>query len=278
MRCPTLFAVCVFSLVSPWSAFAQGPLQRARVLYNGGQFEEAITMATAAGRNPAAASSAALIAARARLELFRRAGDPSVLSAARAELASIVPSVLAPQELVEWQIGVGSALFLENQPGPASAMFATVLSAARARLAPIEFDKFLEWWGAAASGAAGALAGEPRTRAFEKFRADAVRELERNPSSRPATYWTVVASRGAGDLEGAWDAAVAGWIRAGGRQDGRQLRADLDAFVTQTLIPERAQARTGQRLDARAAVADMAALNQEWRALTARWSGKETGH
>jgi len=44
------------------------------------------------------------------------------------------------------------------------------------------------------------------------------------------------------DLERAWGAAVAGWVRArylGER--GKQLRLDLDTFVTQILLPEKAR-------------------------------------
>jgi hypothetical protein len=271
MRWPVLCAFSLFTLVSPSFASAQGPLERARVLYNAGEFEKAIDAAASVAKP---SPSAELITARARLELFRKAGDPSGLAAVRAQLGSLNPHRLVPQELVEWQIGLGSALFLENQPGPAAETFTTVFPSARARLTPAEFDKFLEWWGAASSQAATALAGEARTRVFERLREGAAAELERNPLSRPATYWTVVAARGAGDLDGAWDAAVAGWIRAGGQQEGRQLRADLEAFVTETLIPERAQARTGQRLDGRAAVTDITALTEEWRAITTRWSGQ----
>ena len=257
----------------PWSASAQGPLERARVLYNAGEFEQAIVMAASPEIKPSLAASAALITARSRLEVFRKAGDPKALTAARAELAALNPHGLGPQELVEWQIGLGSALFLENEPGPAADMFTTVLPSARARLTPIEFDKFLEWWGTAASQAAAGLAGEARAHAFEKFRAAAALELERNPFSRPATYWSVVASRGAGDLEEAWNTAVAGWIRAGRQPEGLQLRNDLETFVTQTLIPERAQARTGARTDPRVP-GDVTALTAEWRAIVGRWGGR----
>jgi len=97
-------------------------------------------------------------------------------------------------------------------------------------------------------------------------------ELERDPLSRPTAYWVVVAARGAGDFEGAWNAAFTGWIRAGSQPEGRQLRIDLDRFVTQTLIPERAQARTGQRLDARPTQEEIAALTEQWSALGQRWS------
>jgi len=200
MKWGALLAAVGFALICPCAASAQGPLERARVLYNSGQFEEAIAMAASPDIKPASAASAALITARARLELFRKAGNPEGLASARAGLASLNPRLLAPQELVEWQIGLGSALFLENAPGPSADVFTTVLPSARERLSPVEFEKFLEWWGAAASQAAAAMTGEARVRAFEKLRAAAALELERNPFSRPATYWSVVASRGAGDL------------------------------------------------------------------------------
>jgi hypothetical protein len=81
----------------------------------------------------------------------------------------------------------------------------------------------------------------------------------------------VVAARGAGDFDGAWNAAVSGWIRAGSQPEGQPLRSDLDRFVTQTLIPERAQARTGQRLDAKATLVEISALTDQWRALAEQW-------
>ena len=59
-----------------------------------------------------------------------------------------------------------------------------------------------------------------------------------------------------------------------GQPDGQQLQADLETFVTRTLIPERAQARTGQRPDAKPTMTEIAALNEEWRAVIARWEGK----
>jgi hypothetical protein len=96
-------------------------------------------------------------------------------------------------------------------------------------------------------------------------------ELERDPLSRPMAYWSVVAARGTGDLDGAWNAAVTGWIRAGSQPEGKPLRSDLDRFVTQTLIPERAQSRTVQRLDAKATQAEIASMTEEWRALSEHW-------
>jgi hypothetical protein len=266
-----VFAVAAFALLWPGSASAQNDLERARALYNAGEYDDAIAIATAAMMKPAAAPSATLIAARARLERFRQTKDPQDLTAARNELVSLDPRKLGPQEAIEWQIGIGAALFFDDQPGPASEMFTSVIESARGHLSAPEFEKLLEWWAATLSRVAEALSGSARKDAYSAMEFAVREELDRNPLSRPATYWSVVARRGTGDLDGAWNAAVAGWIRAGNQPDAKDFHVDLDRFVTQTLIPERAQARTGQRLDSPATVTEIATLKEEWRALTARW-------
>jgi hypothetical protein len=258
-------------LLCPLTAAAQSDLERARALYNAGLFEESIVASASAKRKTAAAPSATLIGGRARLELFRQKNDPQDLAAARADLASLDPRVLAPQEIIEWQIGLGTALFLEDQPGPAAEMFTTVLPTARARLPAAEFDKLLEWWANTLFRVAESQSGAARTDAYAVMLSAVREELERDPLSRPTAYWVVVAARGAGDFDGAWNAAVTGWIRAGSQPEGQPLRSDLDRFVTQTLIPERAQARTGQRLDAKATLVEISALTDQWRALAEQW-------
>ena len=66
-------------------------------------------------------------------------------------------------------------------------------------------------------------------------------EVRRDASSTAASYWLVAATRGAGDLDRSWAAAVAAWVRAALAPDrGATLRADLDRLVTQALIPDRA--------------------------------------
>jgi HAMP domain-containing protein len=277
MRSHRFFLAFIALALWPALASAQTDLERARSLYNAGQYEESIAAAMLARNRAAVAPSATLIAARARLERFRQTSDANDLTTARAELVSLNPWILAPQEAIEWQIGVGSALFFENQFGPAADMFGAALPSARVRLSAPEFEKLLEWWAAAMSRVAEKLTGNLRKDAYSTMQAAIKDELERTPLSRPATYWSVVAARGAGDIESAWNTAVAGWIRAGGQPDGQQLRDDLERFVTQTLIPERAQARTGQRLDAKATVAEIAAMTDEWRALTVRWGGETKG-
>jgi hypothetical protein len=255
----------------PTLVFAQSELEKARAMYNAGHYDAAIAAAGIAKNKPAAASSATLISARARLERFRQTNDPNELIAARADLASLNPSMLSPLENIEWQIGLGTALFLDNQPGPAAEMFTTVLPSARDRLPAAEFEKLLEWWASTLSRVAESESGAARKEAYGSMLSAVRAELERNPLSRPTAYWVVVAARGAGDFDAAWNAAFTGWIRAGAQSDGAPLRSDLDRFVTQTLIPERAQARIGQRFDARATQAEIAALIEEWRALAQHW-------
>ena len=271
VRIRALGAFALALLLWPAPAIAQSDLERARALYNSGQFDASISAAAIARTRPATAPSATLIAARARLERFRQKNDPTELAAARADLVSINPTMLAPQEIIEWQIGLGTALFLDNQAGPAAEMFTTVLPSARGRLPAAEFDKLLEWWASTLSRVAESHTGAARKDAYSAMLTAVRAELERNPLSRPTAYWVVVAARGAGDFDAAWNSAFAGWIRAGAQPQGQQFRSDLDRFVTQTLIPERAQARTGQRIDARATQAEIAALTEQWRMLAQHW-------
>lgn len=265
--------VVLLSLVAavPLAAAAQSDLERARAMYNEGRFDESIAAAAAARNKPAAVPSATLIAARARLERFRLKGDAEDLGAARADLVSLNPRSLAPQEVIEWQIGIGTALFLENQPGPAAEMFATILPSARERLSAEELDKLIEWWASTVARVAESHTGPARRDAYTLMLSAVRDELERNPLSRPASYWLVVAARGAGNLDDSWNAAITAWIRAGSQPEGERLRGDLDRFVTQTLIPERAQARTAQRLDAKPTQTEIVTLTEQWRALTDVW-------
>ena len=255
----------------PAVAAAQSDLERARAFYNADQYDESIAAASAARIRPGAVPSATLIAARARLERFRQKNDPADLAAARTDLVLLNPRILAPQEVIEWQIGLGTALFLDNQLGPAAEMFTTVLPTARLRLTEIELDKLLEWWAMTLSRMAEAHGGGARKDAYATMYAAVRDELERNPLSTTMSYWTVVAARGAGELDSAWNSAVASWIRGGSQPDGKQLRTDLERFVTQTLIPERAQARTGQRLDSKPTQAEIAAQTEQWRAIVDLW-------
>lgn len=266
-----LVAGWAVAVLIPATAAAQTDLERARTHYNAGEFDESIAAATAAKARPATAVAATLIAARARLEKFRKTSDAADLAMARADFVALNPATLSAQEAIEWQIGLGTILFLDHQLGPAAEMFIRVLPSARDRLPPGEVDKLLEWWANTVSRMAESQFQPARRELYEGLYAAVRDELARNSFSRPATYWLVVAARGVGDLEAAWNAAIAGWIRAGSHPNGAELRADIERFVVQTLIPERAQARTGDRLDSKLTVGEIASLTEVWRETIGRW-------
>jgi hypothetical protein len=92
-------------------------------------------------------------------------------------------------------------------------------------------------------------------------------ELRRDAGSAPANYWLAVAARGTGDLDAAWDAAIAAWVRATlGPASSSALRADIDRLVTQALVPERARLRpSGDQADA------TEALRAQWETIKTQW-------
>lgn len=271
-RVATAVVMAGLCLCVPMAAHAQGSLARARRLYNAGNFDAAITAAAASRSRPSSASSAALIIARARLERFRRTASPEDLSAARTELAMLNTQNLSRQELIEWQIGLAQTLYFEHELGPASEWFRTLIPSVRAQFPAAETEKLIEWWAGATSRLAESLSGTARIDKYRELLTMMELELERDPLSRSATFWISVASRGVGDLNRAWNTAVAGWIRAGGLAGGEQVRSEIERFVLQTIIPERAQMRSGQRLDSKTTATEIAALTDEWRNVLRRWS------
>jgi len=73
-------------------------------------------------------------------------------------------------------------------------------------------------------------------------------------------------ARGAGDLDRAWDAAIAAWVRATVGTEANELRTQLDRLVSTALIPERARLRpVREQADA------AAALRAEWEQVKAAW-------
>ena len=92
--------------------------------------------------------------------------------------------------------------------------------------------------------------------------------LARYPDSSASSYWLPAAALARGDLELAWDLALAGWVRSTLAPDkGVSLRTDLDRLVTQAIIPERVK-RLVDEPDAAAAAARFAS---EWDEAKGRW-------
>jgi hypothetical protein len=70
-------------------------------------------------------------------------------------------------------------------------------------------------------------------------------------------------------MDRAWDAAVAGWLRArlaGGRS--RALSNDLDRLVRESIIPARARRRADSLRDSTQLEAEML---EEWNELKTKW-------
>lgn len=240
VSCLGLVVVLLTGCSTPLAAQAvRGDLAQARAYYNQRQFDDAITAATAARRRAETADAAAIVLARAHLERYRERTDPADLSAAREALGLVRTAGLDDRDEVELLLAMGESLFLEDDFGAAAAMFESGLD--RAGLVDREMaDAMLDWWGSAIERQVIAVSQDVRRASFSRL-ADRTRaELATNPASTAASYWIVVALRGAGDLDSAWDAAVAGWVRA--RLSGERapaLRADLDRLVLQGLVPDR---------------------------------------
>lgn len=266
-RFRALHAVVLFAVLSP-ALSAQAPradLARARAAYNDRQYDEAISAATAARRVPETADVAAIVLGRAHLERYRERADPADLSAAREVLGTVRTMGLLERDQIELLLAFGEALFLEDEFGAAAAVFESGL--ARAAIDPGLRESMLEWWGSAIERQASGAAPDIRRGHFARLAERMNRELAETPTSPAASYWTVVALRGAGELQRAWDAAVAGWVRArltGDRSPA--LRADLDRVVTQGIIPD----RVGHiARDQREAAASQ--LRADWELVKERW-------
>lgn len=265
IRTSAISAALVIFLAS--SAAAQrADLAQARSLYNQRQFDAAIEAATVAQKQPATADAASVVLARAHLERYRERANPDDLAAARLALGTVRVSNLDARDGVDLLMALGEALFFEDDYGAAAMLLESGIDSAVAHGAQTG-EAMLDWWGSAAERHADALPRDARVAAFARLRDRMARELARNPSSAAAAYWIVVGKRGTGDAVEAWDAAIAGWVRArlaGARS--ASLRADLDKLVMEGIIPDRVRAMPS---DKRAqAESD---LRAEWTVVKERW-------
>lgn len=265
MRFAALLVVAPLFLQAPLLA-DRSALAKARALYNERQFDAAIEAAVAAQRTPDTADVATVVLARAYLERYRERADPADLAAARAALGTVRVASLDRRDRVDLLMALGEALFFEDDYGAAARLFESGLDAAVAAGAD-SADAMFDWWGSAVERHAGTLETSARTAVFQRMGDRMARELVREPSAAAPSYWLVAGLRGAGDPAGAWDAAVAGWVRA--RLAGERsasLRADLDRLVLEGIIPDRVRTATSDRRAQ--AEAD---LRAEWSLVKERW-------
>jgi hypothetical protein len=265
----TRAAILLFALVAPGPLHAaeHPALARARALYNAADYDGAIDSAQMARTDPVSGDAAALVSARAHLEKYRRLSDPADLDAARSALTGIRAAALSPRDQVDLLIGLGQALYLADDFGAAAEIFDGALG--RAAILPLR-DRvlLLDWWATAVDREAQASTPERRLALLGNLVARMESELQEDPTNAPANYWLAVAVRGAGDVERAWDAAVAAWVRAPlGPATSATLRGDIDRFVTTVLVPERALTRPAQEQHAAADayLAEWTLVKEQWK-------------
>jgi len=224
-----LLAVCPAG-----TAAAQEPaIVQAGRLYNEGRFEAAIEAAERARPDPRYADEARLVAARSHLELLRdvellKGGlTTDGLRQARTLLSRINPDQLDESGKVDLLVGLGQALYFEAAPGAAA-----------------------DWWATARDRQARPRGDQERRAIYQTIRTRMSKELGINPSSGIAAYWLAAAAAGQGEWLAAWDAALAGWVRAPLSGDlAAVLRADLDRLILMAVAPERAKILGRERDD-----------------------------
>lgn len=237
-------------------------LASARRFYNTREYEAAIEAANTARQTPEHVDSADLIAARAYLERFRASGSLEHLVSGRERLSRVNPHRLGALERFEWVIGIGEALYFEEAPGAAANVFESVL--ADGYLLGLDArDRVLDWWGSAMDAFGRPRPDLERQGIYQRVRDRMREELVVNPTSAAAPYWLAAAAAGQGDWRAAWDAVLAGWVRAPLTTDhGAALRGDLDRLTRRAIVPERAKLLARPAED----------LLAEWEAFKQRWA------
>lgn len=261
-----LFSLC---LLVPAAGYAQDPLGEARRLYNGGQYEAAERAARLALANPGTANGARVVLGRAQLERYRETDAPADLAEARAALREVDPRTLDPRERVELTIGLAETLFLEDRFASAAEIFASAREASRA-LGPAAHERVLDWWATSLDRHAQLLRPPDREAIYRRISERMQAELTQAPGSSTANYWAVASVRNIGDVDAAWNAAMAAWVRAGLAPDrGVTLRSDLDRMVVDGIIPDRAA-----RLELKDPTAAAAGMLSEWELFKSNWTRK----
>jgi len=253
----------------PAAPVVADPLAPARIHYNEGRFEEAITAAKAV--EGTVGSPATLIIGRAGLERFRTTADPSQLAAARTALSHVDAARLSERDRLDLVVGLGEALFFDEHYHAAADLFESILDDVAA-LGPAPRDQLLDWWATAVDRHVRGLAPEKRAEAFDHLVARMEAELRKDPTSAAAAYWVAAASFARGNVDRAWDAAVAGWVRGILSVDrGMTLRPDLDRLVRDAIIPERVR-RIQSTASSGEVQATEASLLAEWALIKDQWA------
>jgi hypothetical protein len=267
MAAPALCVVMMLWAAAPTAAAPPDALANARKLYNLGQYDRALDAAKEAENSPSTAASARLVIGRIRLERYRQTAERADLEGARTSLRNLDARALDVRERVELQVGLAEVLYFDDRFGASAELLDSVLDSSTL-LGAEGHERALDWWASALDRYAQRQLPEDRGAVYERIIRRMEEEVRQDASSTAASYWLVAATRGAGDLDRSWAAAVAGWVRAMLTADrGATLRADLDRLVTQALIPDRAtRLATTDRRQA------MATMMSEWEDFKQSWS------
>ena len=160
---------------------------------------------------------------------------------ARERLRRISPNRLDDAERTEYLVGLGEELYLEGSAGAAASIFGTVFESNGALSAPAR-ERVLDWWASALDHEARPRADIERQPLYQDIRDRMRDELARNPASTVASYWLAAAASGQGDHQAAWDAALAGWVRAPLADDHGTSRCATNStrLVQRMIVPQRA--------------------------------------
>ncbi len=260
------FAFFLLAVIVP-AARAGDQLTDAQRLYNAGQYDAAEKAARDAVRNPSTANAARMVLGRIQLERYRQSADSTDLASARESLRQVDAGSLETRDRVELAVGLGEALYLEDHLGAAAELFESVLNASSVLGDPAH-ERVLDWWATALDRLAQARPPAERPPVYDHLMKRMSEELAANPWSSAAGYWMAAAARGRGDLDRAFNAAAAAWVRAPLAHDhGAALRADIDRLMTQAILPERAsRLQPGNRRQA------LTGMVNEWEAFKTGWS------
>jgi tetratricopeptide (TPR) repeat protein len=264
-RWAAILALLLAILAQPIAA--QDLLVEARRLYNAGQYDGAERAARTAINNPRLANSARLVLGRTLLERYRVSASQEDFTRAREALRMVNAEELEASERIELMLGLGQGLFLEDRFAAAAEVIEPIIAGAAA-LGQNAHDRALDWWATALDRYAQTRPPAERTPLYGRIHSRMSAELLHDSGSAPANYWIVAAVRNSGDIEGAWSAAMASWVRSIlGRDRGVALRGDLDRLVIQGIIPDRAA-----RIGGKEPNMVVAGLVGEWEAFKASWT------
>jgi hypothetical protein len=265
----SLSAVLLLPGVVAQPAFADvRALARARQAYNDGNHTAAIVAALEARADARVADAANIVMARAYLERFRNGADRQDLDSAREALQSVQPARLAPRDRLDLAVGMAETLYLEGAYGAAAEMFEPLLRAA-IDLGPRARERVLDWWASAVDAEARTRPNAERAPYYRRIVEEMELELKQDSGLGVASYWLAAASLGMGDVQRAWQAAIAGWVRASFAADGGStIRQDLDRLVIEAIIPDRIRLLS---LPAREVADATVGLRSEWDVLKQKW-------